>query len=65
MDIECSNMNEEEEFVLFKDEAIAEDSLDDDEIGCETEPMHLFKGNKILSVHLFSINRLLKMNILF
>ena len=65
MHIECSNMNEEEEFVLFKDEAIAEDSLDDDEIGCETEPMHLFKGNRILSVHLFSINRLLKMDILF
>jgi hypothetical protein len=58
-------MNEEDEFGFFKDEVIAQDSLDAEEIECDTEPMHLFKGNSIYSVHLFSINGFLKMDILF
>ena len=42
---EVCEMDEDEEFGMFKEEANCETRDDDEENNTETEPMHLFQGN--------------------
>ena len=52
---EVCEMDEDEEFGMFKEEANYETRDDDEENNTETEPMHLFQGNIFLARNYISL----------